>query len=254
MSARTRAIALRLASKGQPVFPCGGNKSPLTLHGFKDASIDPDTIRAWWTQRPDALIGVPTGIKFVVLDVDLQHAEAQQWYGRANLPLTRTHVTRSSGRHLLFPPHGKFKCSAGKVWPRIDTRGLGGYVIWWPAEGHEVLHATELAPVPEWILAKLNPPPPAPANTGHAPHFTGSNTALAAQRLTGIIRTIASAREGERNHVVYWGACRLAELVAEGALERSNAINVAIEAASRAGLPRHEALRTAQSAFRKIGT
>jgi hypothetical protein len=60
------------------------DKKPLTAHGFKDASTDPATIAAWWQQWPDALVGVPTGDRFVVLDVDLQHQEAQHWYSRAS--------------------------------------------------------------------------------------------------------------------------------------------------------------------------
>ena len=79
--------ALDLARRGVPVFPCKvADKTPYTTHGFKDASTDPARIRRWWSRWPDALIGVPTGIKFVVVDVDLQHREAQQWYARANLP------------------------------------------------------------------------------------------------------------------------------------------------------------------------
>ena len=69
--------ALRLAQKGNAVFPCDNDKKPFTAHGFKDASTDPDLIRRWWARWPDALIGVPTGIKFCVVDVDLQHPEAQ---------------------------------------------------------------------------------------------------------------------------------------------------------------------------------
>jgi hypothetical protein len=229
-------LAKRLA-----LVPCDNDKRPLTLHGFKDASADPDQIGKWWTRWPDALIGVPTGIKFCVLDADLQHQEAQYWYARANLPDTRTHVTRSGGRHVLFRSHDDFKCSASKIWPHVDTRGRGGYVIWWPAEGLKALHEHTIVTVPDWLLRALNPPPirrPLP-----------KPPLAAARKLGGIIRTIALAREGERNHLTFWGACRLAEMVAQSALDRDDAIAIVIEAASRAGLPRREAMRTAQSAF-----
>ena len=54
--------ALQLAAEyGWVVFPCNYKKAPLTEHGFKDASSNLEQIEAWWTQWPDALIGVPTG-------------------------------------------------------------------------------------------------------------------------------------------------------------------------------------------------
>jgi hypothetical protein len=198
------------------------------------------------TRWPNALIGVPTGIKFCVVDLDLQHREAQEWYGRAKLPDTRTHITRSGGRHLLFKPHAEVGCTASKVWKHVDTRGAGGYIIWWPAEGHKVLHANTVAPVPSWIIAKLNPtaPPSAPSSP--------LTLDQAQHKLAGIIRTIANASVGERNHVTFWGACRLAEMVGENALSQAEAINLAIEAATRAGLPHHEARRSAASAFKTV--
>jgi hypothetical protein len=235
--------ALRVAAKA-PIFPCDNDKRPLVAHGFKDASADPDVVRRWWTRWPAALIGVPTGAKFVVVDADLQHPEAQEWHHRANLPITRTHHTRSGGRHLLFQPHDRLKCSAGKIWPHIDTRGAGGYIIWWPAEGFEVRHGALLASVPDWIIAKLTPPPP--------PSPPRQPAALERQ-LGGIIRTIVNSKQGERNRVTFWGCCRIAELVAGGGLSREHGISIAIEAASRCGLPPCEARRTALSALRSIG-
>ena len=248
----TDLTGLNLAAAGIHVFPCKNqprgedDKRPLTNHGFHDATTDAAQIRTWWRRWPDALIGVPTGARFVVLDLDLQYPQAQHWYSHANLPLTRTHVTRSGGRHLLFAPDERVTCSAGKIAPHVDTRGHGGYIIWWPAEGLEVLHGGTLAAVPDWIIAKLNPPPLPPSPRPPI------SSALAQRQLDGILRTVVTASEGERNHVTFWAACRFAELVDQGVVGRDDAIALVTEAAGRAGLPHHEARRTALSAFRIV--
>jgi hypothetical protein len=247
-SSAALAHALHLARRNTACFPCREDKRPACPHGFKDATVDEAHLKELWRQFPGTLVGVLAGDKFVVLDLDLQHPEAQSWLEQANLPPTRTHVTRSGGWHLFFQPHADVKCSAGKIVHGVDTRGFGGYIIWWPACGLEVQHAQVLARMPDWIVASLNPPtsnvvpfPPQPSslNKHHA-------------KLAGVLRTIATAREGERNQIAFWGACRLAEMVVAGELSRDHAMALALEAASRTGLPRMEALRTAQSAFRGI--
>jgi putative DNA primase/helicase len=252
MIARNLDAALKLARLGVPVFPCNADKVPyLKLGpGFGGATTDPDLIKEWWSKWPDALVSVRTGIKFVVLDIDCaKHVEAAQWYGKANLPITRTHVTRSGGRHLLFQPDERFRNTTSRVCVGVDTKGINGCAIWWPACGFEVLHGDVLAPVPEWIIKALKPPPPIVQ-----PSSREVKTSAQAQRkVGGIIRTIAGAREGERNAVVFWGASRLAELVAQSLISSPDAIAIVIEAASRAGLPPDEARATARSALRAIG-
>jgi hypothetical protein len=238
--------ALQLASRGLPVFPCKQDKKPYTTNGFKDASADTAVIKAWWREHPDALIGVPTGIKFVVLDLDLQHAEAQEWYAKASLPLTRTHVTRSSGRHLLFRPDGRIKNTAGKIWPHVDTRGLGGYVIWWPAHGLDVMHGGALAEVPAWLMARLNPAPPRLVPTPPRRRLRSDAD------LEPFVRVILQAREGERNTATFWAACRLAEHVHSGQVSRDDMVGIIVEAAGRTGLPHNEARQIANSALRTV--
>jgi Bifunctional DNA primase/polymerase, N-terminal len=244
--------ALSLARRGLSIFPCRADKRPLTQNGFKDASADGNLVQDWWTRWPDALIGVPTGTKFVVVDADLQHADAQKWIdeNRHRIPITRTHVTPSGGRHWLLRASSQVGCTTSKLGPHIDTRGLGGYIIWWPAHGHEVLHAQSLQPVPAWIIEALHAEPKV---VPYRPRRSLHTSEDVRHKLHGIIRSIALAHEGQRNQLCFWGACRLAEMVANGALTRSDAIEVAIEAASRAGLPRNEARRTAESAFRNDG-
>jgi Bifunctional DNA primase/polymerase, N-terminal len=238
--------ALKLADRGIRVFPCNIKKAPLIEGGFKKASTDWAQIREWCREFPEALIGVPTGEKFVVVDADLQHAEAQQWYARANLPLTRNHTTRSGGRHLLFRPDDRVGCTAGRIWKHIDTRGKGGYIIWWPTEGLDVLHGGVLAEFPEWIVKRLDQPAPDPLPVLQHPATVRS----ASRKLEGIVGAIAAARHGERNSLLHWGACRLRELVDQSILSRSDAFALAVEAGRQAGLPHAEACSTVKSAFR----
>jgi hypothetical protein len=203
-----------------------------------------------WKRWPLALIGVPSGITFVALDIDLQHPEAGRWYGEnaSNIPFTRKHLTRSGGFHLLFVPDARVRCTAGRIALGIDTRGAGGYVIWWPACGLAAAHQTLLALIPEFIVEALVP------NAAEQPAPVAERVAVAADmrsRLYGIIRRMATARKGERNHMIFWGACRLAEMVGAGELTQSDAIGLAVEAARRTGLSRQEAARTVRSAFER---
>ena len=245
------AYALSLAQRGVAVFPCRADKAPLIANGFKAASADRATVTRWWTTTPDALIGVPAGTHFVVLDLDLQHPEAQKWYADNNyrLPLTRKHTTRSGGRHLLFRPNDAVGCTAGKIAAHVDTRGHGGYIVWWPAAGFEVLHGGALVEIPDWIVNALKP-----TITETVPFEKADlSPKMARSKLDGVIRTVATAPEGQRNAIAFWGACRTAEMVAAGMLSRNTAIALIIEAASRTGLPAKEAQRTAQSALKNRG-
>lgn len=131
--------ALRLAREhGLPVFPCGGDKRPLTQHGFKDATTDEGQVRRWWTRSPDALIGVPTGSASGLLVIDVDPAGVDFVLGESGdlLDKGRQHNTRR-GFHYLFgaPAELSIGCSAGKLAKGVDVRGDGGYIIWWPAAG-----------------------------------------------------------------------------------------------------------------------
>jgi len=152
--------AAPLLAQGIPVFPCAHDKRPHTRHGFKDATTDPGQIAAWAAQWPDALVGVPTGKPsgLFVLDVDVKNGkdgfstlQAKGWA----LPTTRTHRTKNGGgAHYLFrAPNGiPLKSSAGNLGDGLDTRGDGGYIVWWPAHGGEVEHADTVADVPPCLV------------------------------------------------------------------------------------------------------
>jgi hypothetical protein len=239
------SAALDLATRRYPVFPCSDrSKKPTTPNGFRDASVDPEEIRRLWRDHPGGLIGVATGkvIGLNVLDLDFgRHQEACDWWrgNRQRVPRTRTHRTRSGGLHLLFQHDDRVHCTAGKIRLGVDTRGNGGYIIWWPAADLPVLSDAPPAPWPDWLLAEFRPKPqPRSRSVVRVP----DNHLLAK-----LVQMVAGAREGERNSLTFWCACRAGEMVAAGVLSATTAIAVIAEAATRSGLPRTEAERTARS-------
>jgi|ERR1700761_133001 len=141
-----------------PVFPCSANKQPLTAEGFHSASADPAQIKAWWSQWPRALIGVPTGVVsgIIVIDVD---PRGKSWYEaiKPHLGAHRWHQTRR-GRHLLFRNSSPaIKNSASRIAPGVDVRGNGGYVIWWAAHGGA--SGGQIGELPQTLRQALRSPP-----------------------------------------------------------------------------------------------
>jgi len=168
------------------------------------------------------------------------------WYGRANLPITRTHVTRSGGRHVLLQNDPRVRNTAGKICRGVDTRGLGGYIIWWPACGFDVLRGETLARVPDFIIKALAPPPP-PSPSPIDPASALSSAAS----IRGALGVLARATAGERNAALFWTSCRMGEAVRDGTISESEALAMLRAVGRQVGLLDREIVPTARSGMRE---
>jgi hypothetical protein len=151
-------------------------KHPRTPHGLSDATIEPATITEWWARWPNANIGVATGkiSGIFVLDQDGPRGSAflharllladEQGFGPIrSFPATLYSTTgRLLGVHYIFKypdEGGNVSNSTGRVGPKLDTRGDGGYFIA-PPSTHECgrvyawRNDLEPAEAPEWLLRR----------------------------------------------------------------------------------------------------
>jgi len=254
--------ALAYASLGWHVFPCEpAGKRPLTDHGLKDATTDPEQLRAWWAHWPDANVAIVTGAisGLVVIDVDAdKDGEAtlellEALHGQ--LPETVRAITGGDGWHYLFAhPGGEIRNTAGRLGRGVDTRGDGGYIIAAPslhASGQRYEWVTEptdpLAALPTWILDDLARPVDPPAVTSMPAPPASSTTAYARKVLEERAAEVARAGEGERNHTLNAAAFRLGQLVAGGQLPEADATSTLTRAAAVCGLGETETERTIRS-------
>jgi P4 family phage/plasmid primase-like protien len=123
-----------LIDQGYAVFPCVPNgKKPITMHGFKDAARSHFRAGQWWTQTPEANIGIATGEasgQIAVIDVDIKNGAK----GRESLATlkgiapTLTASTPSGGWHLYYRAPGPLPSRNGLL-PGVDLKSDGGYVI-----------------------------------------------------------------------------------------------------------------------------
>jgi hypothetical protein len=146
-------------------------KHPRTAHGFKDATADIAQIERWWTDWPNANIGLATGEASGVDVLDVDHRacgdeslwELEKQHGE--LPPTVLSLTGGGGSHV-FGCHVKgLKNQAGEIGEGLDFKTSGGYVILPPSNhisGHSYVwegahrpNEIELQPFPEWLLALI---------------------------------------------------------------------------------------------------
>ena len=249
--------ALFYAEQGQPVFPCDWRRSrrkrPLTEHGHKDATADPDVVSKWWSRWPIALVGSPTGLTSVVLDIDLRSGgfETIAALGFPELPKTPTVRTAGDGRHLYFqipdPPIGNTTGARGRgIGTGLDWRGVGGYVILpAPNTGYEWLDDTfslPLAPIPAGLMPKpqpvivLNPERPVISTE---PCSTLSAYGRAA--LWSAAERILTAPNGEQETTLNGECYSIGQLAGRGDVPPDVALQVLLTAAG--GMPSYDSSR-----------
>ena len=181
--------ALALARAGHPVLPLWGvtpvgggtgachcrvpdcpspGKHPigaLVPHGLSDASLDPDTIRGWFTRDPTANVGVRCD-GMAVLDVDLRRGGGQTYAwleGLEDGPLSRTRrIDTGNGWHEWYRLDDADGVKAGgELAEGIDYKvGPTAYVV-----GPGSLHASgrrytvsdnaQMAPVHPSVRARI---------------------------------------------------------------------------------------------------
>jgi hypothetical protein len=288
-----RDAAVGYASRGIPVLPLhyplphrndlqpvGGNRHPavgsgcscrdpgcgqvgkhplgsLVPHGVKDATTNRARILAWWTRHPQANIGLATGHRFDVLDVDgptgarvIQELAAAHDLHSSG-PLVRT---GGGGWHFYLRPTG-----LGNAHPRdlaqVDWRGRGGYVVAPPSRhpsGHHYQwvpgRTLEVSPgeVSAVLLARLErrvpqrPPHMVELPTaGIAPGDRYARAALAEE-----LARVATAPKGQRNRQLWESTRNLYNLVATGALDHHEVDQGLLAAAERCGLLGEEPRQT----------
>jgi hypothetical protein len=211
---------------------------------WQQARPEPDQLAAWWRRWPAANLGVVTGSvsAMVVLDVDPRHrgdatlGELEATHG--DLPRAAVVGTPSGGWHVYLQwPGFKVASSAGRLGPGVDVRGQGGLVLAPPSRRglgayRWVVGGPATVPaIPAAWCSLLGPRPPksAPAARAALPLDQGRDAA----RLAGLLKTLQHAPEGQHNNVVYWAACRLKEMLDQGAPE--SWVEVLVEAGIRIG-------------------
>ncbi|GAB7003966.1 hypothetical protein JCM18899A_14380 [Nocardioides sp. AN3] len=250
--------ALRYANLGIPVFPCTpGGKQPLTPNGFHDASSSARVVHAWWQRTPEANIGLPTGAAsgVLVVDVDVHPggngfaaferaratdlAEGWGWLVR----------TPSGGVHAYYPTARDVEQRSWQVpSAHVDFRGDGGYVIAPPsrirtetaataytviAVAHHQTHPVDAVKLRQFLEPPRRLPPPTSLPA------VGANLDRLADWVTGL-------QEGERNHGLFWAACRAVET---GHRPDQTLVQLG-RAGLHIGLPQREIETTIRSAYR----
>lgn len=284
---KLKQAALWYAKFNWYVFPvAANNKHPLTENGFKDASIDPAIIDAWWEKWPDANIGLACDMSgVIVLDGDPNHYSEDSAVLMAALREdypTATQSTPTDGLHLIYtiPPGEMLNNSRGNLPPGIDVRA-NGYILLAPSsvtyhgdkarsKGVEDEHfgryrwlekpdLTPPQPLPAHVLELLKKPeykkPDMSSTSNHANtngyHGGDNEHRYARAALDREIQILRSTPSGDRNNQLNVSAMKLAQLVAGGELDESEVVGALEETALAIGLESSDIKGTIRSGMKK---
>lgn len=249
-------IALHYTTQhGWPVFPCRpadedvvdpatgeidtrAAKSPYTSNGLRGATKFERIIRRWWSDNPEAMIGVPTGapIGAWVLDIDVpgnQHDhDGRLWLDamiaeHGPLPLTRQARTAGGGTHYFWR-HKDGVRNRAAIGPGVDTRGDGGYIVapgsrLASGEIYEWINDAPIVDAPEWLMDLVLPRQAPAASRTDFTYSAGGNDAYINGAVDAELAELAGTSKGGRGYQLNKSAFSLGTLVGAGALSRTDA-------------------------------
>lgn len=243
--------------QGLKVFPCRskseetidpytgevttlGEKTPLISNGFKGATRFKHIISRWFSDWPDAAVGLPTGkdAGFFVLDIDAKPGAANgfDWLAEMEaehgpLPETARVASPNGGMHYLFKYVDGTR-NRGNLGAGADIRSEGGYVCaagsvmsdgrayrW--VEQPDPNKIPPIADAPAWLLeliVRRHEP-----TTTTAPCGQVTNSAYVNAAVDRELADLASAPMGSRNNHLNDAAFCLGTFVGAGALPESEA-------------------------------
>jgi hypothetical protein len=232
-----------------PVCPDPG-KHPRLAGWPRLASTDSAAVRGWWRRWRDTNLGLVTGQRFDVLDLDrTEGVEAL----RAVLSIAPWQhpgpVARSGGGwHLLYTPTGLG--NRVRLLPGLDWRGHGGLIVAppsWHATGRRYAWVrpltTALPEVPTGLRRLLDPPPATRTTLPPAPRPVGGDGGRAGRYARAALAReaawVRAAPPGTCNHTLNRAAFNLGQLVAAGLLEAEQVAAVLLDAALAAPATGH---------------
>jgi putative DNA primase/helicase len=243
-------------------------KRPLTKHGCKDATRDPEAIRAFWRAHPAANVAVACGAVsgVFVLDVDAHAAGANGWRTLAEmesrfgpLPPTWRTLTAGGGVHLWFArPEGRVLRNRVGFLPGLDCRTDGGSVAVPPSRRPDGEYSWLVAPwdtrlvgAPTWLLDLIDPaPPPRPPRAPFRLAGFDRTARYVARAIEGEAARVATAAPGNRNLELFKASARLGELVGAGLAREAVVTEILEDAATKCGLVRDDGVRAVRASIR----
>lgn len=169
------AAARNLARRGFSVFPLRVNDKRPAIENWQNlATTDLSQIDKWWTDSPQANIGVTTG-PLLVVDVDPRNGGSESLAAlllTEEFTKTATSRTQGGGAHIIYalPEHTVVRGGANKLGKGVDIKSFGGYIV---APGSAIdgrpyawANDFDIAIAPEWLVARCKAPRARDANAG----------------------------------------------------------------------------------------
>jgi hypothetical protein len=214
------------------------------------ATKNPDTLRGYWAEHPDANIGLPTGADNGVFVFEFDTPEGHQIDGASSLaeleakygklPPTSQSQSPTGSIHFYFRHPGFYvKCSNSEIAPGIDIKGDGGMVLVPPSNrpgkgAYQWLNDLPVADAPQWLLDLIKVTATKSASTAIRPAVpippppTGATPAEKAVHEAYF--SVAQMPKGGRNQKLNDSSFKLGIWVGRGEIDEENAVQILLAA------------------------